>query len=85
MTLIGFRNDEMGNIYFLFQNWWKNKQFIEVNVEYFKNCSAIAYFIETPQNNISYTYALSYGKYGETTNFEMKDSYELEKRKFVNK
>ncbi len=43
MVAIGFRTDEQGNIYILFQNWW-NKQFVECDASYFQDCGATALF-----------------------------------------
>jgi hypothetical protein len=52
MVLVGVRIDEAGMIYYLFQNWWPGKQFVEVSREYFL-ASLLAelpfYFIRTPQ------------------------------------
>ena len=30
MVLIGYRKDEHGKVFYLLQNWWKDKQFVEV-------------------------------------------------------
>jgi hypothetical protein len=59
MVLIGYRKH--GDQYrFLLQNWWKNKPYVEVDVEYLEACDASVLFVTTPQKNIS----------GFATNFE---------------
>jgi hypothetical protein len=44
MVLVGVRQDEMGNQYVLLQNWWKHKQFVECDAEYFSSSGATIYF-----------------------------------------
>lgn len=39
MLLIGVRKNELGKYYFLLQNWWESKFFIEVSSEYFQYCN----------------------------------------------
>ncbi len=44
MVLVGFRQDELGNQFVLLQNWWKHKQFVECDAEYFSSSGATIYF-----------------------------------------
>ena len=60
MLLIGHRtekrNEDMQERHiFLLQNWWKAKQFVEVDDEYLANCNACLFFVKSthtkfPQN-----------------------------------
>ena len=51
MALVGSRRDPTtGNVFFLLQNWWVNKQFVEVDLEYLKGCGATLYYVETPSS-----------------------------------
>lgn len=46
MVLIGARKSSLGEYFFLLQNWWEGKYFIEVSGEYMHRCSAITTFAE---------------------------------------
>jgi len=65
MALVGFRIDQ-GTYYYLLQNWWKDKQFVEVRHDYLKASGAVLFFIETPQNFIPKVFPTHYGKFFET-------------------
>jgi len=65
MTLVGHRIDEKGTPYYLLQNWWKNKQFVEVDADYLEHCGANFHFIKTPQTAIPSNFAANYGRYYE--------------------
>jgi hypothetical protein len=55
MALVGYRIDESNNRnkrFYLLQNWWREKQFIEVDDEYLKKYVGAIYFIVTPQTEI---------------------------------
>jgi hypothetical protein len=49
MVMIGDRVAvDTGKTFFLLQNWWKTKQFVEVDEDYYlKSCGAAVYFVET--------------------------------------
>lgn len=53
MVLVGVRTDEAGKVYYLLQNWWPGKQFVEVSREYLlaslPPTSIPFQFVETPQ------------------------------------
>lgn len=51
MVMVGWKK-EGEKIFILLQNWWKEKQFVEVDSEYFNKCGPITYFITTPQDKI---------------------------------
>jgi hypothetical protein len=51
MVLIGHRLEGDNDIYLL-QNWWKSRQFVEVDHNYLIRCNATAYFVKTDQTSI---------------------------------
>jgi hypothetical protein len=56
MVLVGIRVDEAGKVYYLLQNWWPGKQFVEVSKEYML-ASSTSYgpqfhFVTTPQYSV---------------------------------
>jgi len=66
MVLLGHRYDKIKNKqYFLLQNWWKNKQFVEVDEDYLEKCGAVITFIKTPQFSIPVQFSTNYGTYYE--------------------
>ena len=77
MNLIGYRI-ENNKYYYLLQNWWKNKQFIEVDSDYMQSCNAIVTFVKTIQNEISLNFPLNFGKYGENNNIDLQDTFGCE-------
>ena len=48
MVLIGARKSLRGKYYFLLQNWWDGKYFVEVSGEYIHNCGAMITFLTKP-------------------------------------
>eukprot|EP01091_Cochliopodium_minus_P014618 TRINITY_DN4998_c0_g1_i5.p1 TRINITY_DN4998_c0_g1~~TRINITY_DN4998_c0_g1_i5.p1 ORF type:complete len:228 (-),score=40.40 TRINITY_DN4998_c0_g1_i5:47-730(-) len=53
MIIIGIRYDEIKKKnFFLLQNWWKGKQFIEVDSQYLDECKSKLYYVETKQYKI---------------------------------
>jgi hypothetical protein len=68
MVLVGHRYEKCKNkLYFLLQNWWKNKQFIEVDEDYLEISGANITFIKTPQFSIPDQFAKNFGRYYELT------------------
>eukprot|EP01041_Mallomonas_annulata_P008127 gene8127-16682_t len=51
MILIGARKTISGEYYFLLQNWWEVKYFIEVSSKYLFQCGATITFVNTPINS----------------------------------
>eukprot|EP00039_Didymoeca_costata_P025900 m.14497 g.14497 ORF g.14497 m.14497 type:complete len:110 (-) comp5110_c0_seq2:152-481(-) len=76
MVLIGARKSE-GKHYFLLQNWWKTKQFVEVDEEYLEYSQATVYFIKTPQTAIPSKLPVNSGHFFETA-VDKPESYPLE-------
>ena len=48
MVLVGARKSLKGEYFFLLQNWWDGKYFVEVTGEYMHNCGAMITFITEP-------------------------------------
>ena len=48
MALVGWRHAGTGDIRFLLQNWWKSKQFIEVNLAYLASRRASLTWLQEP-------------------------------------
>jgi len=65
MVLIGIRNDSNGNIFYLIQNWWGQKQFIEVDDNYLMAGLPRLRYVETPQYSIPSKYETNSFKYVE--------------------
>jgi hypothetical protein len=66
MVLIGARkhNDEY---YFLLQNWWHNRYFIEVSGEYMHSAECTIYFLENNISEIPSEFPVVSSLYAETT------------------
>jgi hypothetical protein len=65
MVLVGSR-DVSGKKYFLLQNWWKQKQFLEVDIDYMKSCNATVSFVETPQTEIPSQFSTQHSIFAES-------------------
>lgn len=52
MVLLGTRTNEHGERFYLLQNWWRGKQFVEVSASYLEKCEATVYFVKTPQAHV---------------------------------
>ena len=78
MALVGSRRDENSNVFFLLQNWWLKKQFIEVDLEYLKACGATLYFVETPQASVPMEFPTHAGHIMQTEAIDMQERYALE-------
>lgn len=50
MVLIGVRMDNAGQRFFLLQNWWTKRQFIEVSYHYLVKSNAILHSVKTVQD-----------------------------------
>jgi hypothetical protein len=46
MVLIGVRRDHNSVTWLLLQNWWRNKQFVEVSVDYCRACGGTIWAVE---------------------------------------
>ena len=74
MILIGCRTEETKN-YFLLQNWWKKKQFVEVDEEYLKACSPTLFYVKTPQESIPNQFPTNFAKFAENENLDKQESF----------
>ena len=53
MLVVGSRSTRTGELRLLLQNWWRHKQFVEVDEEYYNSCMVSrARFVDTPQPHI---------------------------------
>jgi hypothetical protein len=52
MVLVGIRTDEAADVFYLLQNWWSGKQFVEVSRAYILACEAQFHFVTTPQDSV---------------------------------
>jgi len=65
MVLVGHRKE--GEKHFLLlQNWWKGKQFVEVDLTYLKSCMGSIDFIQAHQTHIPERFVCNSGKYYES-------------------
>mmetsp|Transcript_27923 Transcript_27923/g.90029 ORF Transcript_27923/g.90029 Transcript_27923/m.90029 type:complete len:157 (+) Transcript_27923:159-629(+) len=78
MALVGSRRDENNNVFFLLQNWWLKKQFVEVDLECLKACRATLYFGETPQTSVPTEFPTHAGHIMQTEAIDMQERYALE-------
>jgi hypothetical protein len=66
LLLVGIRHDSNTNSdYFLFQNWWKGKQFFEANIWYLDKCEVLINYVRDEINEFLKT-DLICGEYFET-------------------
>lgn len=65
MVLVGFRQ-EGERSFFLLQNWWKDKQFVELDEVYLAACKPRFSFVVTPQSGVPCTFPTVTGHYFET-------------------
>ena len=76
MVLVGARK-EGGKHYFLLQNWWKQKQFVEVDVDYMESRGATIYFVKTPQTKIPKSFPQTHGIFAENE-MDKEEDYMME-------
>jgi hypothetical protein len=70
MIIIGYRRDDRNNLWFLVQNWWHHKQFIEISQDYMLNCECVVYFVRTPQIDIPSVFPIHNHHFAENTNVD---------------
>jgi hypothetical protein len=76
MVGLAVRSDtKTGNIYFLLQNWWSQRQFIEIDLEYMLASRAVLHFVAHPQPHIPRCFETQTGRFFET---EMGDTCDNE-------
>ncbi len=67
MVMVGARRDAAsGQLFFLLQNWWPRKQFVEVDAAYLSACRALVYFVATPQPHMPAALPTLEGRWFET-------------------
>lgn len=76
MLVVGCRWNEKRQLRLLVQNWWKDKQFVEVDLAYLRASEAELVFVETPQPHIPDKYELTTTVYAENEMLDMPDEYE---------
>ena len=72
MLLVGVKGSGDSKT-FLVQNWWRNKQFVQISRSYLIGCLPIIYFVHTPQTEIENQYRLVYGRYAESGGVDAED------------
>lgn len=77
MVLVGYREED-GKHYFLLQNWWLEKQFVEVDIDYLSSCSPSLHWVTTEQKGIPKELPTNFGTWLETEAAEFLDGYDLE-------
>jgi len=65
MMLAGHRLDAGGKLVLLLQNWWADKQFVEIDEEYFRKCFGLLHFVTTPQPFIPSSFSFDYARFHE--------------------
>mgnify|MGYP000104858107 CR=1 FL=1 len=74
MLIIGHRTDLDGKDIILVQNWWEQKQFLEMDLDYMEGSSL--YFVESAEKEIPSKYDIEIGLFAE--NESPGEAYELE-------
>jgi hypothetical protein len=68
MVLVGYRDDEkLKETYFLVQNWWKDRYFIEVTASYLEAAQADVVFVREKFTNIPIHLPVINATYTETS------------------
>jgi hypothetical protein len=67
MVLVGFRTDSKGNVFFLLQNWWRSKPFVEVSAEYMTSSHAFIVFVHSKLESIPQSFSLTHAHCVETS------------------
>lgn len=79
MVLIGTRQcNDTGSMMFLLQNWWLDKQFVEVDEIYLKRSEASIHFVTTPQESVPETFGTLTGHWFETDQLDKPDELFLD-------
>ena len=76
MVMIGYRKTDGGEYRFLIQNWWTEKQFLEVSPEYLEACRATLHFVKTPQTEIPKKWPVTNAKYAELELIDLAEQYD---------
>jgi len=79
MVALGMCVRADGARHFLVQNWWANKQFVEMSEDYLKQCDGLLVFIKTLQTAIPHKLPTLSGHYFETDMLDKEEHYHLER------
>jgi len=82
MVIVGHRKDA-GNHFYLLQNWWKKKQFIEVDSQYLEQSGATIYFVKTQQTKILDKFSKHFGKVFELELVDKPEGFTKEMKKVM--
>eukprot|EP01129_Flabellula_baltica_P004784 TRINITY_DN1699_c0_g1_i1.p1 TRINITY_DN1699_c0_g1~~TRINITY_DN1699_c0_g1_i1.p1 ORF type:complete len:201 (+),score=38.20 TRINITY_DN1699_c0_g1_i1:632-1234(+) len=77
MVVIGTRTDKNRKMSFLLQNWWKEKQFVEVDLEYLRNSQSELVYVTTPQHTIPTKFPTTFALFAENENLDKPESFPL--------
>jgi hypothetical protein len=82
MVLIGAREEVIPSKgvkrWFLLQNWWSKKQFVEVSDEYLEACEATVYFVKTRQTEIPSNFPIQHQSFAENDGFDQPEGLPME-------
>jgi len=79
MLLVGHRRTENDETRFLLQNWWENKQFVEVDWRYLMSAKAELHYVTTPQTHIPQEFPINHASHVELE-MDIAEQLELEDR-----
>lgn len=66
MVAVGYRHDHDGKLFLLFQNWWSDRQFVEVDEDYYNGVGAMLHICATPQTKARSAYVMLEGTFMES-------------------
>mmetsp|Transcript_4080 Transcript_4080/g.6190 ORF Transcript_4080/g.6190 Transcript_4080/m.6190 type:complete len:84 (-) Transcript_4080:38-289(-) len=64
--------------YFLVQNWWREKQFVEISPKYLERTDAEINFVKTAQREIPKGLSLSSYHFAETEAIDLAEQFDFE-------
>lgn len=73
MLIIGARRDLDNKLWFLVQNWWDSKQFVQISKSYLVNCKAVCFVVKTAQNSIPTEFPTHLHTYAESEHLDKSD------------
>lgn len=82
MVIVGARRDSRSR-YFLLQNWWQRKQFVQVDEAYVRACGGRAFFVVTPQRRVPAQLPTLSGHWFEATGLDKPESMGVEQEDAV--
>jgi hypothetical protein len=70
MIIIGTRRDTENRLWFLVQNWWDSKQFVEISKRYLVNSRAVCFVVKTKQKIIPKEFPTHFHTYAESEHLD---------------